>query len=194
MGILRDKPSVWKAIWDVFLFNSSILQWSGCLWLSGSITLANIVAYRCLSSKLYIYGYKPPPLAAVPLQDCAVEVVMDFLRSRQHLSHIIRENLLPAQNRMKQHADKRRSERQFKVGNWVYLRLKPYRQSSLSIIKNFKLCARFCGSYQVLARVGAVAYKLQLPPEITIHHVFHVSFLKKKVGDQAVIIQNHPSF
>ena len=50
-------------------------------------------------------------------------------------------------------------------------------------MRDFKLALKFYGPYQVVARVGKVAYRLQLPPTATIHHVFHVSMLKKKLGN-----------
>jgi hypothetical protein len=83
---------------------------------------------------------------------------------------------------MKLQADKRRSERQFEVGNWVYLRLQPYCQKSLTLCYNLKLSPRFLGPFQILIRVGLMAYKLALPPKACLHPVFHVSCLKKKLG------------
>jgi hypothetical protein len=62
------------------------------------------------------------------------------------------------------------------------LRLQPYRQSSLkkSGAKNLK--PRFYGPYKIMCRVGEVSYELELPEERKIHNVFHVSCLKKAVG------------
>ncbi|KAG8639537.1 hypothetical protein MANES_14G153850v8 [Manihot esculenta] len=94
---------------------------------------------------------------------------------------------------MKQYAD-RRSEREFTVGDMVYLKLQPCRQASWALRKNFKLTARFYGTYQVIAKVGPVACKLQLTSDLIVHPVFHVSLLKMKVGDQTIIIQDLPSF
>ena len=63
---------------------------------------------------------------------------------------------------MKYYADKKRSEREFQVGDEVYLKLQPYRQSSLALRKNLKLSSRYYGPYPVISKVGTVAYKLQL--------------------------------
>ena len=76
---------------------------------------------------------------------------------------------------MKTHADKSRSERQFAVGDWVYLKLQPYVQASLAQRANQKLAFKFFGPFQVIARVGDVAYKLKLSEDLAIHPVFHVS-------------------
>jgi hypothetical protein len=76
---------------------------------------------------------------------------------------------------MKRQADKGRSERQFQVGDQVYLKLQPYVQSSLAPRSNQKLAFKFFGPYPVVRRIGSVAYKLKLPDDSSIHPVFHVS-------------------
>lgn len=83
---------------------------------------------------------------------------------------------------MKRQADKSRSERQFNVGNWVYLKLQPYTRSSLSYRSSQKLSFRFFGPYSITVRIGAVAYRLALPDTTAIHPVFHVSQLKISHG------------
>jgi hypothetical protein len=80
---------------------------------------------------------------------------------------------------MKVQADKHKSERQFKVGDYVYLRLQPYVQTLVERRSSQKLGFKFFGPYLVLQRVGKVAYKLQLPLASRIHPVVHVSQLKK---------------
>ena len=84
---------------------------------------------------------------------------------------------------MKQQADQHRSERSFEVGDWVFLRLQPYKQISMKQQKkNNKLSPRYYGPYQIMQKIGSVAYKLEFPPTTKIHPVFHVSCLKKVIG------------
>lgn len=64
----------------------------------------------------------------------------------------------------------------------IFLKLQPYMQSSLAPQANQKVSFKFFGPYQVLARVGDVAYKLDLPASSSTHPVFHVSKLKKAAG------------
>ncbi|KAL4354641.1 hypothetical protein GQ457_06G032960 [Hibiscus cannabinus] len=83
-----------------------------------------------------------------------------------------------AQTRMKNQSDKHRREMELEEGSWAFVRLQPYRQLSLRLRQHQKLSARFFGPYRVLKRVGAVAYKLDLPESTRIHPVFHISQLK----------------
>ena len=83
---------------------------------------------------------------------------------------------------MKQQADKRRSDRSFDVGDLVYVKLQPYRQTIVVNHKYLKLLVRYFGPCQIIGKVGEVAYKLDLLEESKIHPVFHVSQLKRHVS------------
>jgi hypothetical protein len=70
----------------------------------------------------------------------------------------------------------------FEVGDFLYLKMRPYRQKSLANCINEKLGPRFYSPYKVLRRVGKVAYLLELPRDYSLHLVFHVSQLKCAEG------------
>ena len=85
------------------------------------------------------------------------------------------------------YVDIHQMERSFEVGDLVYLKLQPYRQSSLKEKGKEKLKPRFYGPYRVVCRIGEVAYELELLEGSRIHNVFHVSCLKKVVGQNITV-------
>jgi hypothetical protein len=111
----------------------------------------------------------------------------DMLKEMEQQVTQIKQNLKVAQDRQKSYADQKRTPREFKTGDHVYLRVRP-RKSSLKMGACAKLAPRYCGPFEVLDRVGPVAYRLALPPTVKAHNVFHVSLLKKYVHDSNHII------
>ena len=106
----------------------------------------------------------------------------DWIIESQEILKLLKENLQTTQNRQKMSADKHGLERSFEVGDLVFLRLQPYRQSSLKKSGVEKVNPRFYGPYRIMRRVGEVAYELELPEGSKIHNMFHVSCLKKALG------------
>ncbi|XP_011027642.1 PREDICTED: transposon Ty3-G Gag-Pol polyprotein [Populus euphratica] len=126
-----------------------------------------------------VYGISPPNVLSYVPGTTRVQAVDEYLHDRDSVLQDLRHQLVLARDRMKTQADKHRREVHFTVGDFVYLKLQPYRQTSVAFCRSMKLAPRYFGPYQVLAKVGEVAYKLALPAGSQIHNVFHVSRLRK---------------
>ncbi|KAL5572944.1 hypothetical protein UlMin_022541 [Ulmus minor] len=97
-----------------------------------------------------------------------------------------------AQSRQKSYADKRRRPLEFQVGDSVFLKISPFK-GIIQFGKRGKLNPRYIGPYEILERVGKVAYRLALPPNLaSVHNVFHVSMLKKYVPDKSHVLEQEP--
>ncbi|GJZ89842.1 retrotransposon-related protein [Tanacetum coccineum] len=107
--------------------------------------------------------------------DSAVEAMDMKLIAREQTLQLLKFNLKKEQDRMKSHADKKRSDREFEVNVWVYLKLQPYRQFTVRWDRHHKLSSKNFGPFQIMKKIGKVAYKLQLPHYAMVHPVFHVS-------------------
>jgi hypothetical protein len=83
-------------------------------------------------------------------------------------------------------------ERTFEVVDLVYLRRQLYRKASIKKNGLEKLKPRFFGLYRVRRKVGTMAYELELPPERKIHNVFHVSCLKRAIGQHIIVNEGLP--
>lgn len=136
-----------------------------------------------------LYGIKPPQLPLVPYQQISNTSMKEMLQERHEMDRILKENLAQASARMKFYTNKNRSEREFQIGDWVFLKLHSYAQQTMARRTNKKLSAKYYGPYRVIQRLGKLAYKLELPSAAQIHLVFHVSLLKKKRGRRKL----HPS-
>jgi hypothetical protein len=99
----------------------------------------------------------------------------------------IKKNLKEAQDRDKICVDKRRTTREFKVGEHVILKVKP-KKISLKLGSCTKLATKFYSPFEILDRISVVAYMLALPNSMNVHNVNHFSLLKKYVHDPNHVI------
>ena len=101
---------------------------------------------------------------------------------------LIRKCLLTAQSRQKSYADRRWRPLEFEVGDHVFLKVMPKR-GVVRFNKGGKLSLRYIGPFEVLERVGTVAYRLALPSSLlSVHPVFHVSMLRKYTLDPTHVV------
>lgn len=128
-----------------------------------------------------LYGRDPPTLLRYTEVHSIVEDINRQMVERSALLDELKSNLLAAQDHMRTVANARSKDVSFLPGDFVHLKLQPYRLKSFINKINDKLNPRFYGPFQVLAKVGEVAYKLALPSSARIHHVFHISQLKKSL-------------
>lgn len=111
-----------------------------------------------------------------------------MLLYREIAIKLLKHHLKKSQDRMRTQANKHPTKRVFDIGDTVYLKLQPYCQNSLVVREVPKLAAKFFGPYKIMDKVGKCTYKLDLLDSSRIHHVFHVSQLKKAIhSDQAIV-------
>ncbi|KAL5828810.1 hypothetical protein ACOSQ3_018278 [Xanthoceras sorbifolium] len=113
----------------------------------------------------------------------------DLIRQTEEKVKIIKERLKVASDRQKSYADLKRRDIAYEVGDKVFLKVSPWKKV-MRFGQKGKLSPRFIGPYEILERVGPVAYRLALPLELEkIHNVFHVSMLRRYRSDPSHRVQ-----
>ncbi|KAL0534190.1 hypothetical protein IC582_028475 [Cucumis melo] len=116
----------------------------------------------------------------------------ELVQSTNEAMQKIRSRMHTAQSRQKSYADVRRKDLEFEVGDKVFLKVAPMR-GVVRFERRGKLSPRFVGPFEILERIGPVAYRLALPPSLsTVHDVFHVSMLRKYVPDPSHVVDYEP--
>ena len=93
-----------------------------------------------------------------------------------------------AQDRQRSYQDNRRRDLEFEVGDLVYLKVSPMK-GVIRFGKKGKLSPRYVGPYKILQRIGSVAYEIEFPNDLAkVYPVFHVSMLRKFIGDANSIV------
>ncbi|GJR06509.1 putative reverse transcriptase domain-containing protein [Tanacetum coccineum] len=100
----------------------------------------------------------------------------------------IKSRIQAARDRQKSYADLKRKPMDFQVGDRVMLKVSPWK-GVVRFGKRGKLNPRYIGPFKVLSKVGDVAYRLELPQQLSrVHNTFHVSNLKKCLSDESLVI------
>ena len=101
----------------------------------------------------------------------------DLIQETTEKVKMIREGLKVTSDRHKSYADMKRKDIRYEIEEKAFLKVSPWKKV-MRFRKKGKLNPRFIGPYEVNEKVGPVAYRLALPPDLEkIHNVFHVSML-----------------
>jgi len=112
----------------------------------------------------------------------------DMIQQTTETIKMIRDKLRATQSRQKSYVDKKRRPLEFLKGDHVFLKVTPTTGIG-RVMKSKKLTPRFIGPYQILKKIGLVAYQICLPPFLfNLHNVFHVSQLRKYISDLSHVI------
>ena len=112
----------------------------------------------------------------------------DLIRDTYEKVNLIRKRLLTSQSRQKSYPDRQHRPLEFKVSDHVFLKVMPKRRV-VRFGKQGKLAQRYIGPFEVIERVGTIAYRLGLPLSLSgVHEVFHVSIFWKYTPDAAHVV------
>ena len=161
----------------------------------------SLMEFTCNNS--YQSSIGMAPFEALYDRKCCTSVCWDEVGERRLIGlqlvqialdkiQIVRDRLKTARDRQKSYANKHRRDLQFEVGDRVFLKVSPWK-GVLRFGRREKLRPKYIGPYEIIARVGPVAYRLDLPPELSkVHNVFHVSMLRKYIPDPSHVLRDQP--
>ena len=116
----------------------------------------------------------------------------DVIEETAELVVKIRDRMKTAQSRQKSYADKRRRDLEFVVGDHVFVKIAPMK-GVMRFGKKGKLSPRFIGPFEILERIGTLAYRVALPPALSgVHNVFHISMLRKYMSNPSHVLNYEP--
>jgi len=163
---MSAKQRDWAKLLDVTQFSYN-LQWNES---TGRSLFKIVTGQQLFTPSSLATGYKgpsPPANKFAKVWNDQVGAVQAYLEK--------------ASKKMKKWADKKRRPREFQVGDLVLVKM--YNHASLGGCHQ-ALIQRYEGPFPILRKVGEQAYKVELPPKIKYHLIFHVSLLKPYHGDQ----------
>ena len=115
---------------------------------------------------------------------------LDLIQETKEKMKMIKERLKMATDRQKSYVDMKRKDILYEISEKVFLKVSPSKKV-MRFGKKGKLSPRFISPYEVIEKVGPVAYKLELPPDLEkIHNVFHVSMLRRYRSDPSHVVSS----
>ena len=137
-----------------------------------------------------LYGRKcRTPLCWTKLSEKKV-IGPDLIRETEEKMKMIRERLKVATDRQKSYADMKRKDIRYEIGKKVFLKVSPWKKV-MRFGKKGKLSLRFIGPYKVIEKMGPLAYRLALPPDLEkVHNLFHVSMLRRYRSDPSHVVSS----
>lgn len=152
MGKLKCSIDALKLICSVCVPTNHKIGLSGYLWRNIGIIPVFTPLFSLPLLKLCT-GNPPGCAYLIWRVESSVDAIDRSLVAREHTIQLLKHHLSRAQNRMKQNADMHRTDRSFEVDNWVYLKIQPYRQTTIATRVNQKLAAKYYGSYKIIEKV-----------------------------------------
>ena len=137
-----------------------------------------------------LYGRKcRRPLCWTELSEKKI-IGLNLIQETEENVKMIRERLKVATDRQKSYFDSKRKGIRYEIGEKAFLKVSPWKKV-MRFKKKGKLSPRFSGSYEMIKKVGPVAYRLALPPELErIHNVFHASMLRRYRSDPSHVVSS----
>ncbi|GJV88352.1 putative reverse transcriptase domain-containing protein [Tanacetum coccineum] len=168
------------SLWEGWIYN---------LWMSHktrySVHLGANKMYHDLQDMYWCRDYSMEKLARLYIDEIVERhgVPVSIISDQDDGSFRINEKLKAARDRQKRYVDNRRKPLEFEVGDQVLLKVSPWK-GVIRFGKKGKLAPRYVRPFEILERIGPVAYRLRLPKELSeVHNAFHVSNLKKCLAD-----------
>ena len=176
------------------MFRSCVIDYEGS-W-DRHISLVEFVYNSSFQSSIGMVPYKAlyerkciTPLCWTELSEKKI-IGLDLIQETEEKVKVIRERLKVATNRQKSYADMRIKDIQYEIGEKIFLKVSPWKKA-MRFRKKGKLSPRFIRPYEVIEKVGLVAYRLALPPDLEkIHNVFHMSMLRRYRSDPSHVVSS----
>ncbi|XP_075499306.1 uncharacterized protein LOC142537698 [Primulina tabacum] len=167
---LLAEPDIYGCIREAHMTNERVQQWKEV-----DVSIVN-------RSKLREEGQEWDDI------DRAAVTGPEMIHDMEQKVNLIQQRLKEAQDRQVAYTNKRLRPLEFQQGDIVFLKVFPFRGTVRFGMKG-KLAPRYVGPYEILQRIGTLAYRLPLPPYLSgIHDVFHVSMLQKYEPDPSYVL------